>query len=332
MDSMNMSANGNDSGDTFDTIEISLPRSVRFWILILFDIPSVICSFILLIYLFGNRKARCALNNHVIILLIIFGLGTELIDVPFYLSFIINSGIVKPSIPAICLIWWFVAFCLYNGVQILMAWASIERHLLIFNDSWMRTKRGMFLGHYFPLIVILCYIFIFYIYVLFIFNCANTYAYNLPVCNAYPCYQDNSILGIWDFSVNNLLPGFLVAFISIALLIRVIRKKQSLNQQIQWSKYRKMTIQLLSISILNIIFILPLNLLSLAYLCGLPQEYGAQIELYFYFAGYLFIFLIPFVSLASLPELWKKVKLTFLCRRRNTAGTQNLPTTRITRQ
>ncbi len=68
MDLMNISANGSDSGDTFDTIEISLPRSVRFWILILFDILSVICSFILLIYLFGNRKARCALNNDVIIL------------------------------------------------------------------------------------------------------------------------------------------------------------------------------------------------------------------------------------------------------------------------
>jgi hypothetical protein len=93
-----------------------------------------------------------------------------------------------------------------------------------------------------------------------------------------------------------------------------------------------MIIQLLSISILNIIFILPLNLLSLAYLCGLPEEYGAQIELYFYFAGYLFIFLIPFVSLASLPELWKKVKLTFLCQRQNAIGVQNLMIARITRR
>jgi len=119
--------------------------------------------------------------------------------------------------------------CLYNGEQILMAWASIERHILIFNDQWMIRKRGRFFSHYLPLIVIVSYVFVFYIYVLFIFECENISAYNFPVCNAYPCYQDNSILGIWDFSVNNLLTGFLVAFISIALLIRVIRRKQHLN-------------------------------------------------------------------------------------------------------
>jgi len=315
-----------------DTFEISLPRSIRFWILLLCDIPSVICSFTLLIYLFGNRTARCALNNHVIIFLIIFGLCIELIDIPFYLSFIINSGIVKPSIPSICLLWWFVAFCLCNGEQILMAWASIEQHILIFNDHWIKTKRRRFLCHYFPLILILSYIFIFYIYVLFIYKCSNTYVYNLPLCNANPCYQNDPIIGIWDLFVNNILPGFLVAFVSIALLIRVIRKKQRLNQQISWRKHRKMTIQLLSISTLNIIFILPLNLLSLAHLCGLSEQNGAQIKQYLFFAGYLFTFIIPFVCLASLPELWKKIKLTFSCQRQNTVGILNISTTRINRR
>jgi ABC-type dipeptide/oligopeptide/nickel transport system permease component len=106
-----------------------------------------------------------------------------------------------------------------------MGWASIERHILIFNDRWLATKSGRFLAHYLPLIVILIYIFIFYIYVLFIFPCENTYAYDLPVCNAYPCYQNNPILGMWDFIGHNVLPGFLVAFVSVALLIRVIRQK-----------------------------------------------------------------------------------------------------------
>jgi hypothetical protein len=306
-----MSVNESNSDDSFSTAEISLPRSIRFWLLLLFDIPSVICSFILLIYLLGNRIARNALNNHSIILLIIFGLGTQLIDVPFYLSFIINSGIVKPSIPAICILWWIVAFTLYNGQQILMAWTAVERHIFIFNDRWMRTKRGRFFGHYLPLIVILSYLFIFYIYAFFLYPCSNTYEYNLPVCNAYPCYQDGPIIGVWDFFVNNILPGLLVAFISMGLLIRVIRRKQQLSQGIQWRKHRKMIIQLLLISTLNIIFILPLNLLSLAYLCGLSDEYGAQIDLYFYFAGYFLIFFIPFVCLASMPELLKKMKFLF---------------------
>src|SRR5690348_6191006 len=76
-----------------------------------------------------------------------------------------------------------------------------------------------------------------------------------------------------------------------------------------------MAIQLLSISTLNLIFILPLNLLELAHVCSLPDEYDAKIQLYFYFAGYLFIFLISFVSLVSTPELCKKIKLRFSCQR-----------------
>jgi hypothetical protein len=91
-----------------------------------------------------------------------------------------------------------------------------------------------------------------------------------------------------------------------------------------------MTIQLLSISILNVIFILPLNLLALAHLCGLPGDYGAQAEQYLYFAGYLFIFLIPFVSL----ELTKKIKMKLSCRgqRRVAGGTVTLATNHTNRQ
>lgn len=328
-----MESNGSDSSESFATSEISLPRSVRFWLLILTDIPSIICSFILLIYLIGNRTARNALYNHVIILLIIFGLGTELIDIPFYLNFIINSG-VRPSIPAVCIFWWFIAFAIYNGGQILMAWAAVERHILIFNDRWLITRRGQFLVHYLPLILILLYIFIFYIYVFFIFSCENTYDYDLPVCNAYPCYQGDSIVGVWDFVGNNIVPGLLVAFVSVGLLIRVIRQKQRLNQPIQWRKHRRMTIQLLSISILNIIFILPLNLLSLAHLCGLPEEYGVQVEQYIFFVSYWFILLIPFVCLGSTPELCKKIKTKLSCsrQRQNVVGPVTIQTVNLTRQ
>ncbi|CAF1201685.1 unnamed protein product [Adineta ricciae] len=323
-----MATNDSDFGEAFDTLEISLPRSVRFWLLLLVDTPSIICSFILLFYLFGNRTARQALNNHAIVVIILFGLGTELIDVPLYLTFIVNSGWVTPATPAICLIWWFVAFGLYNGGQVLMAWAAIERHILIFHDRWLGTKRSRFIAHYLPLILVLVYVFVFYVYVLFIFPCENVYVYDLPVCDAYPCYQEDSFLGIWDFLGNNILPGFLVAVVSMALLARVIRQKQRLNQAVQWRKIRRMTIQLLSISILNVIFILPLNLLALAHMCGLPEDYGAQIQQYLYFAGYLFIFLIPFVSLASLPDLCKEIQMKIQCRRQSQgrASTNNART------
>jgi hypothetical protein len=76
-----------------------------------------------------------------------------------------------------------------------------------------------------------------------------------------------------------------------------------------------MTIQLVSVSTLNIIFNIPLNLVSLAHLCGLPDDYGVEARHYFYFSNYFLIFLFPFVCLISYPELVTKVKFKILCRK-----------------
>mgnify|MGYP001101001596 FL=1 len=300
---------------SFDNSEISLSRSVRFWLLLCCDIPSIVCTFLILYHLLRDSKRRQALHNHAIILILLLGTTTQLIEIPFYLAFIGDSGVVKPSVPATCLAWWFVSFGMYNGGTILMAWASIERHILVFNSIWVHTNRGRFFVHYFPLIFILLYIGIYYIYVLFFFPCENEYDYTLPICNASPCYQDNQFLGMWDFIVNNIAPSLLIALASWGLVLRVIRQKRRLNQQTQWRRQRKMTIQLASLSALNIIFNIPLNILSLAHLCGLPDDYGVDAEKNFYFSCYFLIFLFPFVCLISYSDLICRIKSIVTCRK-----------------
>ena len=300
---------------TFGNSEISLPRPVRFWLLLFSDAPSITCSLLLLHYLIHDRTARTALNNHVIILLLSLGLTTQLIEIPFYLSFIGNNGVVKPSVPATCLAWWFVSFGMYNGGTILMAWAAVERHILVFNYKLISTSRGRFFVHYLPIGILLLYVFVFYIYVLFFFPCEMNYEYSVPICGAYPCYQQDPFVGMWEFIVNNIVPSLLVAVFSMVLLIRVVRQKRRLNQRVQWGKQRKMTIQLVSLSALNIVFNIPLNLMSLARLCGLPDDYGVDVQQYFYFSCYFLIFLFPFVCLTSYSEFCMKVKQTiFYCK------------------
>ena len=49
-----------------------IPISVRFWIYLIADILSVLCSLFVLYYLLFDRTLRQALNNHVIIVLITF--------------------------------------------------------------------------------------------------------------------------------------------------------------------------------------------------------------------------------------------------------------------
>jgi len=310
-----MATNESINDVSFDNTEISLPRAVRFWLLIVFDIPSIVCAFLLLYHLIHDPTIRKALHNHVIILLIILGLTAQLIEIPFYLAFIANSGIVKPSIPATCYIWWIVSLAMYNAGTLLMAWTAIERHIIIFKFQWLAARRGRILAHYLPIAILLVYISGFYIYAFFFFPCEESYKYLLPICGASPCYQADSFIGKWEFIVNNIVPSLLVAFMSIALLIRVVKQKRRLNRPNQWRKQRKMTIQLVSLSVLTVVFNIPLNIVSLARLCGLPEDFAVDAQQYFYFSCYFLVFLFPYFCLISYPKLVLKVKWKILCRK-----------------
>ncbi len=305
MSTMDNSANSSDT--SFVNPEISLPRSVRFWLILLFNIPSTICSLVLIAYIIINRTQRYALHTHTILVILIFGLPIQLLDFNFHLVFL-QHGSIEPQKPFICLLWWLTdnGFCI--GGLILISWLAIERHILIFHDRWVSNSRGRFLFHYLPLIILVTYILLFYFIVIFFLPCENTYLYTEPLCGDSPCYQSYSILALWEFIFNTGAPILLEGIVSTALVIRVQWQKQRLHQSAQWRKQRRMIIQLLLISGVNISLNFPYYLLTLAHLYGLPAEDGGQAELYFSFFGYFIIFLFPFVSLCQFPELHKKIK------------------------
>ncbi|CAF4216650.1 unnamed protein product, partial [Rotaria sordida] len=65
--------------------------------------------------------------------------------------------------------------------------------------------------------------------------CKNTFDYTLPVCNNYPCYLDNLVLGIWDSVMNSIIPTFVVCISSVTIVIRVhYQKRRLVNQRNQW--------------------------------------------------------------------------------------------------
>jgi hypothetical protein len=304
-----MSANESFNGDenTFQDSEINIPRTVRFWLLLLLEIPSIICSFFLLFHLLINKTLRCQLTNHVIIVLLIIGLIIKLVDIPFLLSFLLLN-MVQPSMPHMCLISWFMDVGLTSGCTIIMAWGSVHRYLVIFHDRMFLNKKKRFIFHYFPLIILLIYIWIFYIIAIVFPPCMNTYNYKLPVCNDYPCYLSDPILGIWDSVVNNIIPVIIISISSLVLPIRVWYQKRRLHRRNLWRKQRKMTVQLFCCCILYLIPNLPLNIFIFAHFCGLSKNVGVQAQLYFDFLCYFVILLYPFVCLGSLSEIRKKIK------------------------
>jgi hypothetical protein len=53
---------------------------------------------------------------------------------------------------------------------------------------------------------------------------------------------------------------------------------------------------------------MPLNIFIFAHLCGLPENVGVDIQLYFDFLCYFVILLYPFLCLSFLPELRQRMK------------------------
>lgn len=308
----------------FENTEISWPRPLRFWLLLIFDIPSIICSLFVLYHLLINQKSRYALHNHTVILLLIIALLFQLTDIPWYLDFI-RKGSVSPATPARCLIWWLVDLGFYNTAALILAWTSIERHILVFHDRWILTKQKRLFVHYFPLFILISYSIIYYTYVIFFPPCQHTFIYTLPVCAASPCHLFHPILGLWEMGVHGCLSTILVAFFSLALLVRVIVHKRRRHRRFRWKVYRKMIIQLLSISALYLLLNFPIMLMSVAHLCGLPSDIGVEAQQITFFLTYWVMFLLPFVALCSLPGLRKKLyTIGFLKRQREKNMTRSM--------
>jgi hypothetical protein len=304
MSTVNSSDN---SSISLATQEISLPRPIRFWIMLLFNIPSTICSLLLIVHIIFNRTQRHALYSHTILVILLFNLPIQLLDINFYLVFF-HYGSVEPRRPVTCLLWYLADDGFYPGCVILMAWLSIERHILIFHDRWVSNRRGRFLFHYLPLIIIIAYVVPYYTVVILFPPCENTYYFSTPICGASPCFHDYGVLGVWELVMNSCLPVITECIVSTALIVRVQWQRRRLRQSNQWRKQRRMMMQLFLVSGLNTSLNLPLYVLSLVQFSGLSSDSINEAELYFFFLAYFVNFLFPFASLCQYPELRKKIK------------------------
>ncbi|CAF1526705.1 unnamed protein product, partial [Rotaria sordida] len=79
-----------------------------------------------------------------------------------------------------------------------------------------------------------------------------------------------------------------------------------MRRTLNWRSTRKLTLQLMSISILYLLFWFPLALVSLIRIYFIPTFIDEITYYYLYYTPYLVQLLIPFVCIACLPEIWPK--------------------------
>ncbi|CAF3090504.1 unnamed protein product [Rotaria socialis] len=79
-----------------EVTETSESRLRKFWILLLFQIPSNLCSIFVLHHMFTAKIFRQTLSNHVIIAMLIVSLLSTTVDLSLTLNYL-RLGIVHPK-------------------------------------------------------------------------------------------------------------------------------------------------------------------------------------------------------------------------------------------
>jgi hypothetical protein len=289
---------------------------IRGSILIIPLIPSVLITIFNLYYLLTVRALRTSLNNHVIILLLFCGLIETLTDIIWQIYFYRN-GVALLSKPAFCLAWVYLGSAMYIAVYILMAWASMERHIFVFYPNLFRTKTKRIYFHYIPLAICILYPAIFYFVMFFILPCPYSFYYAYKTCSRYSCIIQFRWASLWDNIAHYIVPAFVTVIFSVLLFIRVVYKRYRARGQIDWRNYKKMTAQLLPIAVLYLAMQFPPMIFYTLYAAGVPYSVGSDYYSDGYYFTYWVVLLTPFATVISLPNLKTKfLKLLFWRRNR----------------
>ncbi|CAF2979531.1 unnamed protein product [Rotaria sp. Silwood2] len=178
----------------------------------------------------------------------------------------------------------------------------MERHILIFHDKWVSTEKKRLLVHYMPLVILVLYCLIYYSVIILFPPCKNTFDDYFMICVDACLFQLFSLYA-YDTIVHQVISHLIIVGFSIGLLIRIRWQKHRVGQSLKWRKHWKMTVQLLFVSIIYLIFGLPLTLLHLLSLCGVSNYVTVVFSQYALFLNYCTILLCPIASAVSLPQL-----------------------------
>jgi len=189
-----------------------------------------------------------------------------------------------------------------------MLWASIERHILIFHDRFINSRKRRWFIHYIPLITICIYITLFYAIVIFYPFCGNTFYYTRIVCDGSCYFTDVVRLSFYDHLMHSTIPALLISFLNMMLLIRILWQKYfRMRQTIGRQKYHRMFLQLFPVSVLYIVGVVPFGLLNCIHMFGLWTDVGVDVQIQLFYAFYFMDALLPFVFLLGMPNLYSKL-------------------------
>jgi hypothetical protein len=151
--------------------------TTKFWFLLILAILSTICSVLIFIYFYRERK-KLTIHHHLTLILVVLSFVDKFTDVPFTLIYY-YYGRVIPASDAFCLWWNWWSYSVLGSSLFAMAWGSIERHILVFHSLLMSTRRNRMMFHVLPILSMCIFPFIFYFFVMIFNSCENQWDFTL---------------------------------------------------------------------------------------------------------------------------------------------------------
>ena len=293
---------------------------LKFIVLVALEVPSLLVSLIIFLHFASCRAVRAMDHQHSVFVLLFIGCVQALTDVTAALDFYHSGGIVRIKTTAFCVWWTFVDYALFSANASLMAWISIERHLLIFHrpllggaGTWKRWILHVVPWIFCPLSVSLFYT----VTIIISPMCTSVWYFDSLLCGQ-PCYLATNWSSA-DVFVNTVLPITVIMIANLALIIRVIHQRATVagRGRINWRNQRKMVIQLSVISVFYLAIWLPILIIQLAQLYIDVTFLAPQLDT-FIFLAYIGPLILPFVCIPLIPKLLARVKNIVM--RRQTAA------------
>ncbi|UJR17358.1 hypothetical protein I4U23_004253 [Adineta vaga] len=145
------------------------------------ELLCIPCYLFLLYHYFRDKTSRKNLQNHSIILLLVYHFFHVITTVSTQLDFYRLGYHSFFSIP-LCFLRTYADFGIWYGALHIMFWISIERHIFVFYSNLHRTKRRRILFHYIPLGFVSVYAPILYFYLVILCLCERNYNSSLLYC------------------------------------------------------------------------------------------------------------------------------------------------------
>lgn len=120
--------------------------------------------------------------------------------------------------------------------------SSFERHIIIFYKILASTRSKRIFIHYVTMLICVGYPLVFYVCTILLYPCSTYYDSTARSCIDGCSLSDDRILSMYDTIVHDTILTFLVIVFNITLLIRVVRHKRRMRQNMSWNQHRKITV------------------------------------------------------------------------------------------